>query len=60
MNFEAYVKSGGMQKAVERSTLAAAARANALGLPVAGPAKKQAAPVSVLPIRDVAARVRVR
>ena len=39
MNFEAFVKSGGMQKSIERSTLAAAVRSNALGLPVAGPAK---------------------
>lgn len=60
MNFEAYVKSGGMQKAVERSTLAAAARANASGLPVAGPAKTQNVPVSVLPIRKVPVRAHVR
>ena len=39
MHFEAFVKSGGMQKSVERSTLAAVVRANALGLTVAGLAK---------------------
>ena len=60
MNFEAYVKSGGMQKAVERATLAAAARANALGLPVAGAAKHKPVPSAVLPVKEVATRLRTR
>ena len=59
MNFEAFVKSGGMQKSVERSTLAAAARANALGLPVAVPAKQLPVPMACLPSKEVPARSRL-